>query len=51
MSIFGSKPQRYKAVIKDGKPTGQVRQTNTKRVTHKALDAIKPHPSEKPRKR
>ncbi len=35
------KPQRFKAVIKNGRPTGAVRQTNTKTPAHKLLDKIK----------
>jgi hypothetical protein len=41
------KPQRFKAVIKDGKPTGQVRQTNKRtagaatQVTHAVIKKAK----------
>jgi hypothetical protein len=41
------KPQRFKAVMKGGKPTGEVRQTNAKtqgvktKAVHGAIKAVK----------
>lgn len=34
------KKQRFKAVIKKGKPTGQVRQTNKSSAVAKAVHAV-----------
>ncbi len=43
------KAQRYKAVIKNGRPAGAVRQTNAKTPAHKLVDALKPKKGEKKR--